>query len=199
MCDHVRFLIRGCLRHLACLEEEAEELDAEILRELDEKVSALETFSATDPLSAQVAVARLKKYLSAETYKINLSDLVSAETERVHQGITGSRFSVQTSGDSLSGAGIVARIQAYQAELSVLLPILVCGAYWATTEQQVVLLRSFKRIADQSGPESGMVIWLSLRRYPALVLMYGMGLGALANSNYRFLKALLDHNIRIDS
>jgi hypothetical protein len=44
-----------------------------------------------------------------------------------------------------------------------------------------------------------MVIWLKLRRYPALVLMYGMGLGALANSNYRFLKALLDHNIRIDS
>ena len=31
MSDHVRFLIRGCLRHLACLEEEVEELDAEIL------------------------------------------------------------------------------------------------------------------------------------------------------------------------
>jgi len=28
MSDHVRFLIRGCLRHLACLEEEVEELDA---------------------------------------------------------------------------------------------------------------------------------------------------------------------------
>src|SRR5207253_2875335 len=32
MSDHVRFLIRGCLRHLACLEEEVEELDTEILR-----------------------------------------------------------------------------------------------------------------------------------------------------------------------
>jgi hypothetical protein len=34
MSDHVRFVIRGCLRHLACLEEEVEELDAEILRRM---------------------------------------------------------------------------------------------------------------------------------------------------------------------
>jgi hypothetical protein len=53
----------------------------EFFRELDEKVSALETFSATDPLSAQVAVARLKKYLSADSYKINLSDLLSTESK----------------------------------------------------------------------------------------------------------------------
>jgi hypothetical protein len=54
----------------------------EMPRELDEKVSALETFSITDPLAASVAITRLKKYLSAETYKISLSDLVSNETER---------------------------------------------------------------------------------------------------------------------
>lgn len=90
-------------------------------------------------------------------------------------------------------------MQSYQADLNVLLSLLICGAYWANTEQHTVLLRSFKRIADQSGPESGTIIWLSLRRYPALVLMYGLGLGALANSNYRFLKALFDQNIRTDS
>ena len=34
MTDHMRLLIRSCLRHLACLEEEVEELDAEILRRM---------------------------------------------------------------------------------------------------------------------------------------------------------------------
>jgi transposase len=34
MSDHLRFLIRSCLRHLACLEEEIEELDAEIIRRM---------------------------------------------------------------------------------------------------------------------------------------------------------------------
>jgi transposase len=34
MTEHERFLIRSCLRHLACLEEEVEELDAEIVRRM---------------------------------------------------------------------------------------------------------------------------------------------------------------------
>ena len=34
MRDHERFLIRSSLRHLACLQEEAEEMDAEILRRM---------------------------------------------------------------------------------------------------------------------------------------------------------------------
>jgi hypothetical protein len=168
-------------------------------RELDEKLSALETFSATDPLSAQVAVARLKKYLSADNYKISLSDLLSAETERLRKAMAEARFSVQASPNSLSGATILGRMRAYLAELSVLLPLLVCGAYWATPEQWQPLLRSFKRIADQNSAERWTVILLKLQRYPAQVLMYGMGLAALANSNYRFLKALLDQNIRVDS
>jgi len=34
MSDHERFLIRSCLRHMACLEEELEEVDGEILRQM---------------------------------------------------------------------------------------------------------------------------------------------------------------------
>jgi len=174
-------------------------VDADIFfREVNDKVVALETFSASDPLSAQVAVARVKKYLSADAYKINLSDLFLTETERVRRAVTDSRFPVQVSPNSFTGAALLARMQAYEAELNVLLPMLVCGA---CPEQQPPLLKSFKRLADQSMPESGAmtVIWLKLRHYPAQVLMYAMGLSALANSNYRFLKALFDLNIRIDS
>jgi SIR2-like domain len=167
-------------------------------RELDENVSALETFSATDPLSASVAIARLKKYLSADAYRISLSDLVSTETERAHSAITDSRFSLQ-SPHNLTGETILKRMQLYEAELGVLLAMQVCGAYWASQTQGDIFLKSFKRIADQSGPEAGKVIWLGLRRYPALVLLYGMGLGALANSNYRFLKKCLDLSLRVDS
>jgi transposase len=34
MSEHERFLIRSCFRHLACREEELEELDAEIMRRM---------------------------------------------------------------------------------------------------------------------------------------------------------------------
>jgi hypothetical protein len=75
----------------------------------------------------------------------------------------------------------------------------LCGAYWATNAQWDTFLKSFKRIADQNGPDAQNIVWLSLRRYPALVLLYGMGLAAIANSNYRFLRDLLTLNLRVDS
>jgi len=168
-------------------------------QELDEKVSALETFSISDPLSASVAITRLKKYLSADLYRINLSDFVSSETERVYKAVTDSRFPVQTPLRLLTGEAILKRMRMYEAEVGVLLAICVCGAYWANQPQQNVFLKCFKRLADQNGPESGVPVLLSLRRYPALVLMYGMGLAALASSNYSFMKAMLDLNLRIDS
>jgi hypothetical protein len=168
-------------------------------QELEENVSSLAAFSITDPLSASVALVRLKKYLSADVYRISLSDLVSTETERVYRAITDSRFPLQGPPNLLTGATILARMRAYETELNILLAMHICGAYWAGQAHQAVFLKNFKRIADQNGPAAGRVIWLSLRRYPALVLMYGMGLAALANSNYRFLKSVLDHNLRTDS
>jgi transposase len=62
MSDHVRFLIRSCLRHLACLEEEVEELDAEILRHMStapfEKAFALlQTVPGIGQLSAAAILA----------------------------------------------------------------------------------------------------------------------------------------------
>jgi transposase len=62
MNDHVRLLIRSCLRHLACLDEEVEELDAEILRRMAtspfQKAFGLpQTVPGVGPLSAATILA----------------------------------------------------------------------------------------------------------------------------------------------
>jgi len=62
MCEHVRFVIRGCLRHLACLEEETEELDAEILRRMQSPTfqkafTLLQTIPGVGQLSAATILA----------------------------------------------------------------------------------------------------------------------------------------------
>src|SRR5664279_4771253 len=62
MSDHVRFLIRGCLRHLACLEEAVEELDAEILRRMQlstfqKAFILLQTIPGVGQLSAATILA----------------------------------------------------------------------------------------------------------------------------------------------
>ena len=62
MTDHTRFLIRSCLRHLACLEEEVEELDAEILRRMAtspflKAFALLQTVPGVGQLSAATILA----------------------------------------------------------------------------------------------------------------------------------------------
>ncbi len=61
MTDHVRFLIRSCLRHLACLEE-VEELDGEILRRManapfEKPFALLQTLPGVGQLSAAAILA----------------------------------------------------------------------------------------------------------------------------------------------
>jgi transposase len=62
MTDHERLLIRSCLRHLACLEEEIEDLDTEILRRMQTSpfqaaFELLQTLPGIGQLSAATILA----------------------------------------------------------------------------------------------------------------------------------------------
>jgi transposase len=62
MTEHGRFLIRSCLRHLACLEEELEELDAEIVRRVgmppfQNAFALMQTLPGVGELSAAAILA----------------------------------------------------------------------------------------------------------------------------------------------
>lgn len=65
--------------------------------DLAEKIQALEDYAITDPVSPRIAVARMKRYLAGPEQRINLHDLVHAETDRVYAAMMGSRFSAMTS------------------------------------------------------------------------------------------------------
>ena len=70
MSDHVGFVIRSCLRHLACLEEEVEEVDAEILRRMQlptfqKAFTLLQTIPGVGQLSAATILAETGPDLDA--------------------------------------------------------------------------------------------------------------------------------------
>jgi len=70
MSDHLRFIIRSCLRHLACLEEEIEELDAEIIRRMklpifENAFTLLQTIPGIGQLSAATILAETGTDLAA--------------------------------------------------------------------------------------------------------------------------------------
>jgi hypothetical protein len=71
--------------------------------ELASNVRALESLSASDPVSGKVAVARMKRYLPRPEHGIALADLVHAETERVKGALTEPRFSTEARGVPITG------------------------------------------------------------------------------------------------
>ena len=160
----------------------------EFFKDLSENVLALEEFEEKDLLSTKVAVARMKRYLADNSQLINLHDLVASETERTYVALTGPRFPL--TGTGLAPADILVRLLAFEETIETVLRLMICGAHWGGPQHDAMLLKRFKRLADQIGPEKGQFVWLRLRRYPALVLLYGMGLAALSRGNYRFLRSL---------
>ncbi len=157
----------------------------QFLKEVLDNVLALESMAASDVLSPKVAVARMKKFLVDDSQLINLRDLLAAETERVFKAVFSNRFSPHSEVDT--SEGILTRMGTYESDLHILLPLLMCGSFWAGAKHDAFILAAFKRIADSHGPERGSVVASTLRRYPALVMLYAMGLAAIANANYRLL------------
>ena len=152
------------------------------------------TFAETDPISAKVAAARVKQYLPDPLHAIRLHDLLTSETERTKQR-TGNAF-FPTAESNPTNVTTLARLKRYDSELDVLVSMLACVAYFGKPEVDELVLGCFKRLADESGPEPGIPVWLEMKRYPALRALYAIGIAGVAAGNYRLLKRLFELKIR---
>lgn len=160
-------------------------------QDLAEKVAALEEMNRPHPLSAQIAVATLKRYLVDEKNRIRLHDLVMDETERVHKQVFSPEAFPLDGNVNYSGKGLIDRIQRYESATEILMAMMSTGCYWGEQHQQALWVKILERIANPPGPRNGMEIWLNLRLYPALLLMYGGGIAAIAGEQYGNLAALV--------
>ncbi len=158
---------------------------------LADNVTALEDLRMPDLISASVARARLKRYLADNDRLIQFHDLLLGEADKTTTALLGPNF------DMITEPRVDNRLRRYETCTNTLLYLMTCGAYWAKPHHDTHLLRGFKRVADLS-QRSGHSTLLALRRYPALLLLYGMGLSALAAQNFRFLHAILHVNVEDD-
>jgi len=157
-------------------------------RDLAEKVMALEEYTRPHPLSTKAAVARAKRYLSEWRYEIRLHDLVMEETERVYDTLSEANFPVQ--GATFSVEELKKRLARYEAFLETLVSLLATGCYWGTTSHEKLWVRVLERIGNPSGGRGGLVVWINLRLYPALLLFYASGMATIAADKYATLAAL---------
>lgn len=170
----------------------------QLFEDLLEKVRALNDLAAPHPLSAKMAVATVKRYLVDPTAKIRLRDLVHEEAEKLIQELNETAFPAQA---SLPPAEeIKQRIDKYDALSETLLSVIVTGCYWGDRQHMKLWVDCLERVANSTGDRNGLIYLLNLRRYPALLFLYGAGLAAVAAGNYQTIASILTQpKVRNDS
>ena len=163
-------------------------------QDLQQHVESIEEFSRPHPLSTEAAVASLKRYLPEPRYRIQLSDLVAKTVDSVVEMTSGETFAVQGVPTPTSES-VTARVRRYEAACSTLLAMATVGGFWAEEEHYPVWQRALQRLGSKP-LSSGTVLWLELQRYPATLLLYALGLGAVAADRLQFLRHMLATTLR---
>lgn len=157
-------------------------------QDLLEKVQSIEEYSKPHPLSANIAVASEKRYLTDDRSKIRLHDLIMQETERVYSGITSKDFSFDV---KFTDQELIRRVKQYESITEILQALLITGTYWSSNSQAYLWEQSIERIANIDTKRGGLVTWFSLALYPALFLIYGCGIACLIGEKYNILYDML--------
>ena len=93
-------------------------------------------------------------------------------------------------------ASVTARVRRYEAACSTLLALAPVAGYWCEQQHIHLWQRALSRLAT-TGIGDGFEHWIGLSRYPGALLLYALGLGAVAAADgLPFLRSLLETSIQ---
>jgi hypothetical protein len=154
--------------------------------ELEEKVTALEESNWQHPVSVQVAVATLKRYVADDRLIVRLRDLVLDEAQRAFA-------TLDDYNEKLMGQGIANQVPAvllnYRNITETLRALVAEGGWWGYPSHAAFWPALVQNLA-RSG-KAGERLAVQFRVYPALLLLYAGGVAAVLSSRHETLAQLL--------
>ena len=159
---------------------------------LRESVESLEQFSRPHPLSTEAAVASAKRYLSEPRHMIRLADLIDETVESIAARVVEGDFDANV--NSVGPELLTARLQGYEALCSTLIAMGAVGGRWSSVEHCALWQRGLRRLTETS-QTSGNILLLGLQYYPAALLLYALGLGAVDSDRIQFLGMLFSTDV----
>ena len=141
---------------------------------------------------SMTVAGQAKDLLSEERLKIRLHDLVSQKTREVLSATGEDYFSVQ---GTWSPEEFLARLQKYESVTRELLEIQSLLGFWGEPFHHASFVLSPKRLAARLKNSGGLTVWLALRYYPLLLLLYCGGISAVAARKYDNLRELMHTNV----
>jgi hypothetical protein len=151
--------------------------------ELTERIIAIESYKRPHPISKQILVARIKRYLVNNSYKIELYDLVSEEIIKSFENLSNLFHS---NDDIRCYADMEKRLHLIESLTESILAMVITGCYWGSEIHKSLWVMCIEGIANLP---IGQNPWL--RQYSALLLFYGGGMASIANDHFDVLAELL--------
>jgi hypothetical protein len=156
---------------------------------LGQKILTLGEIHRPDPRSLQLLTASTKRFLAKPEYRIQLSELIGTEARRLAE------FAANC-GDP---AGFVVEeffrlVSHYESISEALARILgICGR-WGSEVEFEEALGILKSLTAQE-TRGGFTLFIALRLYPAVLLSYALGLGALKAGRYDWVFEILSAKV----
>lgn len=122
---------------------EIKDLDS-FFNEVTEKIFALESINDNHPLNSEIAVARLKKYIVKDEYKILLHDLINNQ-------LNATILKLRIKDDASlypTKENIIPLFDHYINCFEDLIPLIMNGVYWAKEEQHYLFINILSRISE---------------------------------------------------
>ena len=156
--------------------------------DLTEKIFSLSESNQAHPLTPRLAVATLKRHLEKSEHRIRVHDLVTDEVRRVLTELRASDLSAHA---PWSPEEFKRRIECYEIFTAVLRHLAVTGARWNDGRYDNLWAEVIVALAKGQGDGSGLDVYLDLQLYPAVLIFYCLGLGAMRSGDYSLLRTIV--------
>jgi len=169
--------------------------DAEVIRiesadgvfvDLDEKVESLRDLDRPHPMSTEVAVATVKRYVAESRHRVRLMDLMRKETESVVAAATLER--TNQANETLPDA-YVRHLSELEAVSEKLCRMGIAIATFDDGTNAALLASTVERLLQV--PHLTGSELQNLQRYPALLFFYSTGIAAVQAESYDGLASLM--------
>ncbi|MCD6374289.1 MAG: caspase family protein [Caldisericaceae bacterium] len=167
---------------LESLVDETEE-DKDILIEIPPAIS-----TSVSEQNKKSIIEIVKEYIPDSRFRTKLDDLVTREIRRILFETSDEKFPAQA---DVSPEEFTRRLTLYEAIVKDIQSIVILLSHWGDEEHIPVLRKIIARIVDNKTTSGGKVVWLALRYYPCLLLLYSGGIAAIAAGKYDNLHTIM--------
>jgi hypothetical protein len=166
---------------------------SQFFSDLKENVRALEKAEDGAPLTRDVIRERTKQYLPRNDRRIDLSELIKKETERVYHEVFD--YSVLPLNEDLNDENINQRVETYEQQVEKLVIATSISAYWENEVENPVgrdVLRAVGRLSSPPRASSYKHAFDYVKYYPASRVFYGAGIAAVEADNWDLVDCLVN-------